>query len=49
MPDALGLPEGYKMSIEILDELVAKQFGVHIIAPTPVVELVSKVKVDKLQ
>jgi hypothetical protein len=28
---------------------VASKFGVHIIAPTPVVEVVSKVKPDRLQ
>jgi hypothetical protein len=38
VPDALNLPESYKVSVEILDGLISELFKVHVITPTPVLK-----------
>ena len=47
MPDALNLPEGYKLSVEILDGLINDLFRIHVITPTPVLKTRWRVRADK--
>ena len=47
VPEKLGMKESEKVSMEVLDEILMKAFGVHILQPVPVKRMVTSVVPDQ--
>ena len=47
MPEQLGMEESEKISMELLDELLLKTLGMHMLEPMPVKRTVTRVVPDQ--